>query len=492
MRKLYETTLSLNGSKRLRFLSIFLVLLFVFYALPVFADVPFEVVKTYVTAEGVSNFNAIDSVAVDGRLYSASAVGEKFGYPPPKGEYDQRVKIPIEAVRYKFEFWNVGKMGGEKGFIFKSSYGKAKLTRTYVLGQAYKNVVSKEGANGLNFVEKKDVRMPYVDTTFVSNLEFSGGPYGTFYYVDKKGVKFPIAHIVGGKMISFDNIPEGMEPNDTKFLMGLGYAKEVHPIIKDSSAFEKWMEILNQGDDSGCSEPDNYKRDVGIRFSDYDGEVSVRPCNDEDGWDTAEIDMVLHRDDHIKTGDDSTCVLSLSDMTHFVMKPDSEVILAAPSNNENKIKLIWGKIKTNFKRMMKDGTMDVDMSQAVAGIKGTILVTEETGTQSTLKVIRGHVNFTSKVTGKSVMVGPGEMVVATRKGLGKKQNFNVAEENSSWKAVESGNYTQYLSSKNKSQGLSFLFILLMLIFTLIGVGVVFYFKRGRSDKRGMSKRHSRK
>ena len=42
-----------------------------------------------------------------------------------KGEHDHRVKVPMVGVTYKFEFWNVGQIGGEKGFIFKSNYGDA-------------------------------------------------------------------------------------------------------------------------------------------------------------------------------------------------------------------------------------------------------------------------------------------------------------------------------------------------------------------------------
>jgi hypothetical protein len=333
-----------------------LCLLFLLSVNSVFAEeVPFEVVKTYVTAEA-SDPQGSEAVAIDGVLYDVFSEGEKFGYPPPEGQYDTRVRIPVEAVNYKIEFWNVGEMGGEKGFVFKSSYGKAKLTRTYILGQAIQNVEGEEEFMGMHSMETREVGTPDVDTTFVDELTFTGGPYGKFYYVDKKGAKWPIAHIERGREIVFENVPENTDPKKPRHLMSLGYAMDVHPQITDSSAFEKWMEILNsQGSD--CSEPGNSKKDSGIRFSDYNGEVMIRPCDDEDAWYGAELDMVLHKDDHIKTGDDSTCVLSLADMTTFVMKPESEIILSSAPEKESKIKLIWGKIKTNFKRMMKDGTM---------------------------------------------------------------------------------------------------------------------------------------
>jgi ferric-dicitrate binding protein FerR (iron transport regulator) len=96
------------------------------------------------------------------------------------------------------------------------------------------------------------------------------------------------------------------------------------------------------------------------------------------------------------------------------MKPESELILSQPGE-QSKISLIAGKIRVNTKRMIKDGTMDVEMSQAVAGIKGTTFIVEETGDTSTLKVIEGEVEFTSKVTGKTKMVKGGEMITATKK-----------------------------------------------------------------------------
>ena len=155
--------------------------------------------------------------------------------------------------------------------------------------------------------------------------------------------------------------------------------------------------------------------------------------------------------------------------TVFLMnKPNSEIILGY-SKEESKIHLIWGKIKTNVNRaLFGDGTMEVEMSEGVAGIKGTILVTEETGTESTLKVLRGHVNFTSKSTGKSEMVGPGEMITATKKGLGEKKKFDIAKENATWESNEA----MIKDVKSKSNGFPFLLVIIILA---IIMGGYFYF-----------------
>ncbi len=72
------------------------------------------------------------------------------------------------------------------------------------------------------------------------------------------------------------------------------------------------------------------------------------------------------------------------------------------------------------------------MNQAVAGIKGTTFVCEETGSKSTLKVLEGVVNLTSKKTGKVIFVGPVEMAVADSKVELTKKSFNIETEAKAW------------------------------------------------------------
>jgi hypothetical protein len=104
-------------------------------------------------------------------------------------------------------------------------------------------------------------------------------------------------------------------------------------------------------------------------------------------------------------------------MTTFKMKPESEIILSSSPKNESKLNLIAWKILINVKRMLKDWTMDVEMSQAVAWIKGTIFELEETWTESKLKVFEWTVEFTSKTTWEKSMVWIWETQTATEKWL---------------------------------------------------------------------------
>lgn len=173
-------------------------------------------------------------------------------------------------------------------------------------------------------------------------------------------------------------------------------------------------------------------KDSGIRVSDLYGEVTIRRGDNEDHWELLELGSIIYEGDHIKTAGDSGCILSMLDMTTFVIKPESEIIITVPSGQESKIKLILGNIYTNVQKIITHGTMEVEMNQAVAGIKGTTFVCEEQGNKSTLKVLEGKVNLTSKITGKAVSVSAGEMVVADATGNLTKNAFNIGAEAKKW------------------------------------------------------------
>jgi hypothetical protein len=174
--------------------------------------------------------------------------------------------------------------------------------------------------------------------------------------------------------------------------------------------------------------------DSGVRFAGLSGQVEVRPGDDEDAWDFAQMGMVLCCEAHIRTGPGSSAILSFKDLSTFVMKADTEIVLGTPPEKETKLQLVVGNIWGNIKQLAKDGTMEVTMNQAVLGIKGTTFVCESTATTSTLKVIEGSVEFRDKV-GKTIMVNGGEKVSATSSGMGTKEKFDVALEKQQWEGL---------------------------------------------------------
>ena len=188
--------------------------------------------------------------------------------------------------------------------------------------------------------------------------------------------------------------------------------------------------ITNDGGPNRKSEKDSDQllktmADSGVRFSALTGQVAIRPEGDEYAWRGAGLKSIINADDHVRTGEESRAILSFADMTTFELRPESEVIIDTPPEKDSKISLVCGKVWTNFKKIIKDGTMEVQMSQAVAGIKGTTIVCEETGDSSALKVIEGIASFKSKATGEEILVRAGGMVTATESGLSRIENLSM-------------------------------------------------------------------
>ena len=172
----------------------------------------------------------------------------------------------------------------------------------------------------------------------------------------------------------------------------------------------------------------------GIKFSGMTGQVEIQ-LPGEKTWHLAHLDTIIPVDAHIKTGEDSEAILSCSDMSTFILKPESEIVTTGPPAPTSKWQLVAGNLWANVKKMVKDGSMEVEMTQAVAGIKGTTFVLSDDGTHSTLKVIEGAVAYTSKADNKTTLVSTGEMETADTSGSHPKQTFDVASETKSWDAI---------------------------------------------------------
>jgi len=181
-------------------------------------------------------------------------------------------------------------------------------------------------------------------------------------------------------------------------------------------------------------------------FSDLYGEVSVRPDDADDAYEFAELSMILYHNDRIRTKAKSGAIICFADLSTFVMKPDSVIVLDTRVTKESKFKLIAGTILVNIKRILEDGNVDIEMTQAVAGIKGTTLVCEESDGKSTLKVIEGSVELTPE-NGDPILVHGGEMVTATNGKHGKVMKFSPSEELGTWLKTSQDMIQQALREK---------------------------------------------
>jgi hypothetical protein len=179
--------------------------------------------------------------------------------------------------------------------------------------------------------------------------------------------------------------------------------------------------------------------DTRCRFNSITGQVEKADCGANPPrieWHPVTTKSVIYCSDHIMTGDDSWSIIQLEDMSTYILKENTEITIDTPPTKDTKIGLVLGRIYINTVKMFKDGTLDVEMAQGGGGIKGTTLVCEETGKESTIKVIEGVVEFTSKKDGKKEMVKAGEKLTATKDGFDKKEKFDIEAEKTDWAAVK--------------------------------------------------------
>ena len=177
--------------------------------------------------------------------------------------------------------------------------------------------------------------------------------------------------------------------------------------------------------------------------------------------------MELPTGTRIKVSEKSGLMLALPNQTSINVGPETELILVSPDPQKSVIQLLYGELKANVQKMMKDGSIQVEMSQAVAGIKGTQFILNETKTESSIRVTEGTVKFTSKSTGKLVDVSKGESVTATSQGLSEKTMFDPVAEEKKWQEL-SDNFKKTntaISGNNKN-----IYIVVGIVFAAAIVG----------------------
>ncbi len=221
--------------------------------------------------------------------------------------------------------------------------------------------------------------------------------------------------------------------------------------IPTSGSIGKLDEEMDDWDiESGAAENErNSKIETGLInaalgdavFSDMFGQVEVNipqsdGTYDEEDWTFGKLDgKTLPVGTHIKTSDKSGITLRFGQLT-INLGPDSELIISPVPGQPGSFELIWGNLKANVNKMIKGESLDIEMSQSVVGIKGTIFVLEETKEKSTLKVIEGTVSFKSKTDGSEETVNAGEIISADQNGLASKTTFDISAENSYWDSMQ--------------------------------------------------------
>ncbi len=371
----------------------------------IYAQVPFGVTPKEITVSGsvVPTEEEINQV---GFLRNTGRVTDDYVYAP-----GNRLGVRIGSIDYSINFWNVGKMGGTSGSLFwKKDYSKAVMYLDYNVSEnGY--IIGNEQDNSKLKLPNSWPMEPATGAPQINQascvMEFSGGPLGTFDGVCNDGSKITGRIGGAGGFVTFNKINRTTKDTELALIPVTGVD------LRLNGEFSDW-----KMDETGLV-------DSGARFNSLSGQVEIRHDSEPNGWKSAQLDTVLYVDDHIKTGEESSSIVSFADMSTFVTKEETEIVLNSPPSKANKLKLVTGKVMANVRKMLLDGSMEIDMSQAVAGIKGTRFILTENASESKIEVTEGVVVFKSKNGGQEVSVSAGESVVATVSGLSSKTFFDA-------------------------------------------------------------------
>ncbi len=341
---------------------------------PALAEIPFAVTPTKVVVEG--------DIPLDLDTQSFNYLN---GWPDIYGETKDGswTNIKIDGLHYRLTFWNVGALGGVKGYWFwKTDYKDADLIISYNVADSGV-IMEKQGEfNGMPTFKSKPATEELEFKKIHYKLKFSGSPSGSFEevapYKNKLNKPLSGALYEGGSYALF-KVPSvtaqesAGKKNINPPLISYFSDKEL-PI--DSNVWFGWSM-----DSIGCEGGG----DSGVRFVEFSGQVEVYPDSDPEDSRPAAIDDVLKVCDHIVTEEESVAIISFADMTTFKIGPNSNFVLERPKGPKSKFSLLAGETWANIKHVLKGEEVEITLNQAVAGIKGTTLVLKETGVNQFLK-----------------------------------------------------------------------------------------------------------
>ena len=160
------------------------------------------------------------------------------------------------------------------------------------------------------------------------------------------------------------------------------------------------------------------KIDSKIRFNDFYGEVKIRPnAEEDDSYEFVDLDTVIYEDDRIKTEEESGAILGLEDMSTYVIKPETTLIIHTEENNTSKIEMLAGCIWTNVKKMSEGKSINIEMSQCVAGISGSTGRFEEKGGINIITCTKGSLEIYDLLKQEVHQIKEGQQATVDGKGI---------------------------------------------------------------------------
>ena len=393
---------------------------------PVLAlDVPIGVKEQEMTAIYQPEPNKGGGYRPDGSDAWDYCIEDGCHYNPQVGD-----RVKVDAVQgWRMTFWNVGEMGGETKKMAKLEQVREFLNAGETVTEVVPPIGGEESfKSGITYSKlistpATDIMEPYINPKYTFNLGFTGGPNGVFWEINGER-QHP-----NGKEIRGD-VKKG---DDGLYYIQMSGAFSAQLKIDDPKVFDGFVESW---DDANIIWEGGYS----YGFSDYNGEVWVEdsegeayPAEDFSGNNPQQISEGMI----VKTGTDSYAVIVLNQGTRLVVGPNSQVKMKRPETgffDTNTGRMIL-KVKRNIELMIKEGTMETTMNQAVAGRKGTVAVFIEEDGVSTVKVLEGEMYLQANATGESKDIMPGQMLSADKNGLGEVTEIDIEQELKSWEEI---------------------------------------------------------
>lgn len=215
-----------------------------------------------------------------------------------------------------------------------------------------------------------------------------------------------------------------------------------------------------------------------VKIGDLSGEVWILPAGaqDMDECIFAELDTPLHHGDIIITTGHGGVVLSFSDMSSLEMKPGAIAQLDIKNERESKIGLVAGTVWVNLKKMVTGGSMEVEMSQGVCGIKGTVLAASVTDAGDEVYLFTSSADVTSKENGETVTLKPGQKALINPAGDMQVDEFDIAEQA---KAFDIPMSVLEADGYKSSQGRGLVSILLILAVVILSIIITLLLRNNR-------------
>jgi len=175
--------------------------------------------------------------------------------------------------------------------------------------------------------------------------------------------------------------------------------------------------------------------DSQIRFNFIGGLVEISSQSDNGIWRPTVKQQTIYVGDRIRTCADASAILQQQDMHTIVLKADTEIVIETPPARESRITLVTGHIWFNAKKMFLDGSLKIEMGDAVVEVKGTNITCSREGSGNDeaagITAFRGQADLFIPGTGEHFIVEEGQQI-SIRGGQATRNEIDIQQQQSQW------------------------------------------------------------